>query len=153
MTLMNKSAVLLSMDSRCFAGKGGGRGDSGRGGRSNGGQDSGRAASNFYNRDADGIAKLRAVNGKYDLLETEKGLKTWIGMKYPIMKTLMMTGELPELELPLPDTDLVPGSLAEKLFMEEYKEMKSKIKEMRDSFVPNYTKMKSLCDQNLDFKS
>ncbi len=76
MTLINKSVVLPSMDSRGFAESGGGRGDSGRGGRSNGGQGSGSAASNFSNRDADGIAKLIAVNGKYDLLETEKGLKT-----------------------------------------------------------------------------
>ena len=155
-TLTNKSVLLPSMDSSGFARRGGGRGDSGRGrgnsgrgGRSNGGQGSGRAASNFSIRDTDGITKLRAVNGKYDLLETEKDLKTWIGMKYPIMKTLLMTGELPSLELPVPDPDLVPGSLAEKLFMEEYKEVRSKIKEMRDSFVPIYTKMESLCDQNL----
>ena len=141
------------MESRGYARSNGGRGVSGRGsknsgraGRNNSGQGVRNSSSN---RDGDGIAKLIAINGKYDLLETEKGLKTWIGMKYPIMKTLMMTGNLPELILPVPDPGLVPGSLAEKLFLEEYKEVKSQMKEMKDAFIPVYTKMESLCDQNL----
>jgi hypothetical protein len=144
-----------SREGRGFSGRGSTGPFKGFAGRGRGGRGSEPRTTTYPNTvDADGIHKLELAKGPVDLVRAKKELTEYCGLNYPAVQSIFVTGKYEDIPMVEIDEEaLAPENDIHGLYRAMHTELlKNRLRDVREQkkcWIPVYSKLESLMDDQL----